>query len=492
MIVAFVLLAILIALCIVLISVLSKEKPVIVVQDVTLNQSSYTLEEGQEYQLEADVEPLNATDKTVTWKSSDKNVAEVSAEGLVSAVAQGQAIITVRTNDGARTANCVITVVSAKIHVEDVALNYTEYTLETNGSSLLLEATVFPENATDKSVTWKSSNELVATVTDMGVVTPISAGSAVITVMTNDAAETATCAVTVIDPIVSVNGVELNYPEYSLTLGSGTLQLEVTVRPLNATDKTVTWETSDENIATVTDGLVTPVAAGTAVITVKTNDGGITATCNITVTDASVGPDKPTPVETSNIGITFSDTEVKPGAEISVKLEVTTSRTDYIWQSLDFRIVPLDEDETHYSEEFAKYFEFVSGSYKTNLPAPTGSIYDVNDNTRQEFMSTGDDGGIFVSIDTSGARIPTSQAIVIEFKIKVKQTAEAAPSIKIGVAKTAQNTISYYKTEDGVKTEVTDRANGRTTIRKNDGSKGETIRGDCFKVTPVEMKIKDN
>lgn len=486
MIAAIALLVVLIALCIALISVLTKDKPsVIGVQDVTLDKTAYTLEEGQEYQLEADVEPLNATDKTVSWKTSDKEVATVSSEGLVKAISKGEATITVKTTDGAKTANCKITVISATIHVEDVLLNYTEYPLETASGSLQLVATVLPENATDKTVTWKSSDDSVAVVSDEGVVTPISAGTAVITVKTNDGAETATCAITVTDPVVAVNGVELNRTETSLTVGSGTLQLVATVRPLNATDKTVTWETSDETIATVTgEGIVTPIAAGTAVITVKTNDGGITATCNITVTEASVGPDDPAKVETSNIGIEIKQTELKPGDTFDVKLEISTSRKNCIWSNFTFSVVPLTADGKTYSYEYAKNFELVKGSYKTNLPELT-AVGD-GDSTVDSFQEDNNTVGLHVDIALAGLNKPTSESVIIEFKVKVSDTAQEIPSFKFGVAPIARNHVDYYDKEKGVK--ITDLATGVIEERLNGKIVGRT-KGDCFKVTPVEMKI---
>ena len=151
------------------------------------------------------------------------------------------------------------------------------------GSTTTLTATVAPNDATNKNVTWSSSDETVATVDANGVVTGVSQGTATITVTTEDGSYTATCTVTVTAPI-AVTGVTLDQNTASVAEGN-TVTLTATVAPSNAANKTVTWSTSDPSIATVSNGVVTGVAAGTATITVTTADGGHTATCTVTVTE---------------------------------------------------------------------------------------------------------------------------------------------------------------------------------------------------------------
>ena len=149
------------------------------------------------------------------------------------------------------------------------------------GKTVSLTATVSPSNATYKSVSWKSSDSNVATVSG-GVVKGVSPGTATITATTHNG-KTATCKVTVAeDPsIVKPTGITLN--KTSLTLeAKSTETLTATVAPSNATDKTVTWTSSDTNIATVDGGVVKGVSAGTATITAKTYNGK-TATCTVTV-----------------------------------------------------------------------------------------------------------------------------------------------------------------------------------------------------------------
>ena len=266
--------------------IVEKNAPInIDVTGVTLDKSAITLDKGSSTTLTATVAPANATNKTVTWKSSDASVATVDS-GKVTAVNAGTATITVTTADGNKTATCKVTVTEKTpgiVNVTSVALDSFSVALEEGGSTTLT-ATVAPANATNKAVTWKSSNTSVATVNN-GTVFAVNAGTAVITVTTADGNKSADCVVIVIkkDPAaINVTGVTLDQTTVSLEEGSNTT-LTATVAPANATNKAVTWKTTDASVATVDNGKVTAVKAGTATITVTTADGGKTATCEITV-----------------------------------------------------------------------------------------------------------------------------------------------------------------------------------------------------------------
>ena len=175
---------------------------VIPVSDVTLNKTELTLTEGESETLTATVKPDNATDKTLSWSSSDATVASVDDNGKVTALKAGTATITVKTKDGGKTAACAVSVKTKVIAVTGVTLNKTELTL-TEGNSETLSATVKPDNATDKTVSWTSSDATVASVDDNGKVTALKAGTATITVKTKDGEKTATCKVTVVPSSLS-------------------------------------------------------------------------------------------------------------------------------------------------------------------------------------------------------------------------------------------------------------------------------------------------
>jgi uncharacterized protein YjdB len=235
---------------------------------------------GETLQLTATIFPDNASNKNVSWSSSDEAVATVTDDGLVTAVSAGSAEITVTTADGGKTATCTVTVNTPAVPVQSVSLDIKQMNLYT-GETQLLTATVYPNNASNRNVSWSSSNNAVATVTD-GLVTAVSAGSAEITVTTADGNKTATCNITVNTPVVQIQSVSLDITQMNLYTGETQL-LTATVYPNNASNKNVSWSSSNNTVATVTDGLVTAVSAGSAEITVTTADGGKTATCTVRV-----------------------------------------------------------------------------------------------------------------------------------------------------------------------------------------------------------------
>ena len=250
------------------------------VTGVTLDQTTLTLEKGEDAQLTATVTPADADNKNVTWTSSNTAVAAVDNTGKVTAVGKGTAVITVTTEDGNFTATCAVTV-EEHIAVTGVTIDQTTLTLE-KGADAQLTATVEPADADNKNVTWTSSDTAVATVDNTGKVTAVGKGTAVITVTTEDGNFTATCAVTV-EEHIAVTGVTLDQAE--LTLEKGTdAQLTATVEPADADNKAITWTSSNTSVAAVdSTGKVTAVGKGTATITVTTEDGEFAASCRVTV-----------------------------------------------------------------------------------------------------------------------------------------------------------------------------------------------------------------
>lgn len=260
---------------------------VVQVTAVTLNKTSTTIVQGQFEDLTATVLPENASNKNVTWTSSNAAVATVSQTGRVTGVTEGTANITVTTESGGKTAVCAVTIQSSNVPVTGVTVTPTTAQIAI-GATRQLTATVAPATASNKNVTWASSAPTVATVSATGLVTGVAIGNAVITVTTAEGAFTATCNVQVTGAQVAATGVTLAPTTATIAI-AGTQQLTATVAPENATDKTVAWTTSAQAVATVSNtGLVTGVTAGVATITVTTNSGDHTATCLVTVTPAPV------------------------------------------------------------------------------------------------------------------------------------------------------------------------------------------------------------
>lgn len=299
----------------------------VAVTGIALSESSITLVAGGEAAtLTATVTPDNATDKTVTWTSSDTNVATVE-DGVVTPVAEGTATITAKAGD--QTAECEVTVVAKGVtivHVTSVTLNKTTLSLTVGGEETLM-ATVKPDDATNKTVTWTSSNTGVTTVDSNGKVTAVAAGEATITAKAGN--QTAKCEVTVTaaeEATVPVESITLNETELTLNEG-GVFQLTATVSPSDATDAEVEWEIDDDTIATLSDtGKVTAKKGGTATITASA--GGKSAQCELTVNAAPEGVKvwlSTSKVPEGSLGekLTAVDTKFTNHSDVTISLSAT-------------------------------------------------------------------------------------------------------------------------------------------------------------------------
>ncbi|BAU26732.1 S-layer family protein [Aneurinibacillus soli] len=266
--------------------------PPVAVTSVALNKNTLTLTAGGATgSLTATVSPDNATNKKVTWSSSNSTVATVDANGVVTPKAAGTSTITVTTEDGNQIATCVVTVQAAlsDLTVSEGALqpafSTTQDTYSVDVTNDVTSITVAATAADPQYKVFIKGNETTSdTITlDVGANTiPVKV------VAPNDAEEKTakTYTITANRGSVPVSGVALDSSTLSLTAGGNTATLTATVNPDNATNKKVTWSSSNSTVATVdANGVVTPKAAGTSTITVTTEDGNKTATCAVTVQD---------------------------------------------------------------------------------------------------------------------------------------------------------------------------------------------------------------
>lgn len=245
----------------------------VAVTDVTLDKTTLSLVEEETATLTATVAPANATDKTVTWTSSATDVATVDSTGKVTAVKAGTATITAKA--GEKTAACDVTVTAKTVYATSVTLSEQTLSLKVGGEAVLT-ATVLPENATNKKVSWTSDNREVATVDQNGKVTAVAPGEAQIRVSANGLNSAAglevcnVCMVTVSEADIPVKTVTITKPtttEY--TVGSDvTLEAKVNT-DATVSDKTIKWSSSDADVASVdeTTGKVTFKKAGEVTIT---------------------------------------------------------------------------------------------------------------------------------------------------------------------------------------------------------------------------------
>jgi uncharacterized protein YjdB len=258
-----------------------KDKDYVPVGKVELNKTTATIAVGGVEQLQATILPANATNKTVRWSSDNASIASVTATGLVTGVAPGLTVIRVTDASGTvRFADCAVAVQEAAVAVTGVSINKSTATVSVNGSETLNHS-IAPSNATNKNVVWSSNNTSVATVDGNGTVTGISTGTATVTLTSEDGGLTSSCVVTVTGEAIPVAGVAFDTTAVTVY---DVYELQAKIIPENATNKRVTWSSSDVSVVTVDDdGVVRVVSTGTAVITVTTDDGGFTATCSVTV-----------------------------------------------------------------------------------------------------------------------------------------------------------------------------------------------------------------
>lgn len=280
-------------------------------ESVELSQKEIKLYLGENRSLTATVLPSDASDKNVTWSSSNPNVATVSTAGNVVSKSVGTTVITVKTADGGHQASCNVTVLEPVVYATSLTL--TSQTSSLNiGESTALTLKMLPANA-DETLVWESDNESVAKVVN-GDVTAVGVGVAKIKVKGKNVTSNEV-TITVIDKY-AVTGVKLN--EKSLTLEVGKSgKLIATVLPEDARDKTVTWSSDKESVATVNEGVVTAVSPGTATIKVAAGAGAFTATCSVTVTERLI------PIEKISYSEENKDINLKMGESYTIRVKVS-------------------------------------------------------------------------------------------------------------------------------------------------------------------------
>lgn len=209
--------------------------------------------------------PTDASERGVKWSSSDASIVSVDQDGNITAKAVGSATITAKSIDGSeRQGTCQINVLA---YVDSV-------TLSGNGSvnvgkTIKLNSSVFPTNASNKNLIWSSSDNSIATVDSSGNVKGLKLGSVTITATANDrGTKKGTYPITIVQP---VTGIEVNGS--SSVLKGNTLSLTATIKPSDASNKTVSWLSENNNIATVSDGVVTGMSQGNVVIWASATDG---------------------------------------------------------------------------------------------------------------------------------------------------------------------------------------------------------------------------
>lgn len=299
------------------------------VETVTLDYSNEILKMGSKLRITAEVLPLTATNRTVAWSSSNPSVCTVDQNGLVEAVGTGTATILCQAIDGGASAMCNIYV---KQPATSVVLNTTETTVR-KGAVFWLNATVLPENSDNKIIKWSSKDESIAKVDADGKVTATGAGVTTIIALNEDSGLTATCLLTVTQPIT---GFKLNSNYQEMWVGAK-YAIIPQIEPMDADNKKVTYESSDPAVASVNEnGVVTANRGGSCVIVATTDELKLTATVSIDVKEYVSSIDINETYKTMNIG-------TKGRVYATVKTDTATNR-NIIWSSADPSIASVDDN----------------------------------------------------------------------------------------------------------------------------------------------------
>ncbi len=227
---------------------------------------------GDQVQLSVQYAPASASTDGLAWSSANESVAVVDQNGLVTALSEGIAVINF--GNGSNLQGSCIVFVSAPTAT---TLTLPQKSLEMQvGETAQMDALVQPEEAT---VTWMSNNPSVVTVTSTGALVAQNVGSAVITVSSGGLVDA--CTVNVTPAVIEVSSIALNYTSVTMDEGDG-LNLIANVMPMNASDPTITWTSTDAYVADVAGGYVTATGEGTATVT-ATASNGVSASCLIRV-----------------------------------------------------------------------------------------------------------------------------------------------------------------------------------------------------------------
>ena len=323
----------------------------IVEQEIRVSPSIVSLIVGDEQQISATIIPENATYKNIYWESANNSVATVD-NGLVKAISPGKTVIKVISEKRKLTKIINVTVTSKEIPVTDIRANEVDISLEV-GDTKKIEYTVLPADATNKKVSFQTSDKNIIGFNQDGNIVGVNPGTATVTLKgSNDISTTIT--VTVKAKEIPVTKVTLNKKSTTLEIGK-TETLTAKVIPTNATNTKVTWTSSNDSVATVSNGKVTAKKAGSTTIIVKTEDGGMTASCTVTVKEKE--PDAAKPIVPSSSVYKYEGSTFKYYVTSTNRYYLT-----YIWMQDPYnQIKKLDANTAKYGKVLKD--SEITGSY---------------------------------------------------------------------------------------------------------------------------------
>ncbi len=298
------------------------------VEGIAMDYDKVTLNVGDEYRLTAVISPANASNKNVTWSSSNEAVVKVDANGMLQAMGSGSATIIVQTADGGYIDMTNVTVLQP---VTKITLSQTEMSVK-KGTVFWLNATISPETADNKKVTWSPSDKSLATVDQDGKVTTLAVGTVTIACVSQDNGTVAYCIIEITEP---VTGLSLNTYYQEMVTGTKFVIIP-TVLPTDAINKAVTYVSSDTSVATVdANGVVSAIKGGECQIIVTTVESSVEAVCTIKVKEFVSSIEISGNPENLNVG-SFVDLKATVGSETA------TNKMVY-WTSSDNSVATVDQ-----------------------------------------------------------------------------------------------------------------------------------------------------
>lgn len=292
----------------------SIQENIINASDLQLSATDICIDKGEEIEIIATVKPENATDKTITWASSDSNVVTVN-NGIIKAINYGTAEVIVKCG----TLKSIIKV-NVRIPVSNVLMSSSEINLII-GEQSLITSTVQPDNATNKNITWSSSDETIATVMN-GTITGISKGTAIITATAEGVSGSTT-----VNVIVPITGIQNSETSITCPIGAK-YKIKAEILPSNANYKAISWTSSDTSIATVNNGLITAIAEGSVNIISSVEGYQSITTVNVIPREGNIS--------TSSLLLSENSVTIKKGEVYTVIATVNpinVSEQTVVWTS---------------------------------------------------------------------------------------------------------------------------------------------------------------
>lgn len=305
------------------------------VNSITVSPSSKTIAINEYLTLHATITPSNLSNVTLIWKSSNENVVKVTESSALTAtiqgVAGGTAVVMAINQDNVVVGYCHVAV---RQPVTSIVLSETEATVSLSSKTLQLRASVYPDNALDKTVKWTSSDTTKATVDSNGLVTFKKAGTVtIIATSVDNPAVTAMCNLTIDIPVVSI---ALDETTKTMYVGQSA-RLTYVLLPTNSSTNSVTWTSTNTSVVTVDGtGKVTAKGVGTSVIILKTIDGGYSVYCTITVKQVA-----------TSVKFDVSELKLKINEYYYIKTTLTPKNStdnDLVWESSDTKVATVDDN----------------------------------------------------------------------------------------------------------------------------------------------------